>query len=112
MRLDPEYKERERLKTLERYHANKEKYRAVQLAWLERNKELINEKRRQWRRDNPDLARERDKWNRSTTISYALARVRDGSMGLDELNQRLNKALVRIDDRTKSKGSWGSDDSV
>jgi hypothetical protein len=104
-RLDPEFRAKERADVLARYHANKEKYRRAQVEWKNKNRERINEERRIFRRDHPDLARQQDKRNRATTIKHALARIRDGTMGLDELNKRINKALIRLDDRVRSKES-------
>lgn len=109
-RLDPAYRAKEALKAKERYHRNKEKYREISLKWRDRNREVVCEKRRRWRRDNPDSAREGDKRCRESSIKYAIARIRDGSMGLSELNQRINRALIRVNDRTKSHRSRGSDD--
>lgn len=110
-RKDPEFLAKEALKARERYHRNKEKYRKISKKWHDANREVNLEKRRIWRRDNPDIAREADKRGRQQRISYFIARLRDGSMGLDEFNQRINAALIRLDERLKPKGSRGSNDS-
>ncbi len=104
-RLDPAYLEKEAQQGKVRYQANRDRLRKQQREYRERNKEKINARRREWRKENPGLAKEYDSRCRKSGFKHTLARVRDGTMGLDELNQRLNKSLVRLNERIKPKGS-------
>lgn len=110
-RLDPEYRAREALKARERYLKNKGHAVAIIKKWQDQHREEICAKRRQWRRDNPSLAREADKRDRESSIKYAIARVRDGTMGLSELNQRIHRALIRVNDRTRRERDSCNDSS-
>lgn len=94
-KLNREYLERAAIAARERYHANKEKYRQIALDYVNRNKEVINERRKRWRRENPDLARERYKRDRANTIKTTIAKFRRGNVSLDEFIGRISKVYVQ-----------------
>lgn len=102
-REDPEYRKEEARKASERYKKNKEKHRIISLRWQNKNKEVVGEKRRRFRRENPELARAADKRCRESSLTTAIRKFKRGELGFDELNQRLNEALVRVNDRTGHK---------
>lgn len=111
-RKDPAYRAIEAEKARLRYHANKEKYRLRVIEYQDKNRKIINEKRRLRRRRDTALAKSKERKWYANSIKATIAKVRRGDVTIEQLSERLRESLTRADGKLEREKRRRRESSV